>query len=169
MQIVLRCSNLVEALDIFTGRLGFRIELIAPPDSPRIAVVSGHGVTLRLEAETEATAAKPDDSHDLIVNQLGANDTWNEGRAGMFYRDLIPGRLGGRFIASHIRIPGGGETPDYVHFHKIRLQVIYCKEGWARLVYEDQGPPFILQAGIVSCNRRKSGTVCWKPLPDWKS
>jgi quercetin dioxygenase-like cupin family protein len=65
----------------------------------------------------------------------------------MQYRDLIPGRLGGRFIASHIRIPDGGETPDYVHFHKIRFQVIYCKEGWVRVVYEDQGPPFVLEAG----------------------
>jgi hypothetical protein len=95
MQILLRCSNLVEALDIFTGRLGFRIEMIVPADSPRIAVVSGHGVTLRLEAETDATAAIPDDSHDLIVNQIGANDMWNEGRAEMLYRDLFPGRLGG--------------------------------------------------------------------------
>jgi mannose-6-phosphate isomerase-like protein (cupin superfamily) len=143
MPIVLKCPNLVEALDIFTGRLGFRIEMIVPADSPRIAVLSGHGVTLRLEAETDATAAIPDDSHDLI----GANDTWNEGRAAMLYRDLIPGRLGGRFIASHIRIPDGGETPDYVHYHKIQFQMIYCKAGWARVVYEDQGRPFILQAG----------------------
>ena len=27
-------------------------------------------------------------------------------------RDLIPGRLGGRFIASHIVIPDGGPVPD---------------------------------------------------------
>jgi hypothetical protein len=30
------------------------------------------------------------------------------GRAGMDYRDLLPGRLGGRYIASHIRIASGG-------------------------------------------------------------
>jgi mannose-6-phosphate isomerase-like protein (cupin superfamily) len=65
----------------------------------------------------------------------------------MEYRDLIPGRLGGRFIASHIRIRDGGETQDYVHYHKALFQVIYCKTGWARLVYEDQGPPFLLEAG----------------------
>ena len=65
----------------------------------------------------------------------------------MQYRDLIPGRLGGQFIASHIRIPDGGETPDYVHYHKVRFQMIYCKTGWVRVVYEDQGPPFILEAG----------------------
>jgi len=78
---------------------------------------------------------------------MDANDVWKEGRAGLQYRDLIPGRRGGRFIASHIRIPDGGETPDYVHFHKVRFQMIYCKAGWVRVVYEDQGPPFVLHAG----------------------
>jgi quercetin dioxygenase-like cupin family protein len=148
-QIVLPCPNLVEALDFFTGRLGFRIDMIIPADSPRAAIVSGHGVTLRLEAEPDATPAVdlPDSSQEFIVSQIGANDVWKEGRVGMQYRDLIPGRLGGRFIASHIRIPDGGETPDYVHYHKVRFQMIYCKEGWARVVYEDQGQPFVIQAG----------------------
>jgi mannose-6-phosphate isomerase-like protein (cupin superfamily) len=82
------------------------------------------------------------------INRLKTtNDAWYVGRADMQYRDLIPGRLGGRFIASHIRIPNGGETPDYVHYHKAIFQMIYCKAGWARLVYEDQGPPFALEAG----------------------
>src|SRR5882672_7694106 len=87
----------------------------------------------------------------LVISRLpcvnAANDAWYVGRAGMQYRDLIPGRLGGRFIASHIRIPGGGETQDYVHYHKALFQMIYCKAGWARVVYEDQGPPFLLEAG----------------------
>ena len=78
----------------------------------------------------------------------GAYDNaWSEGRAGMQYRDLIPGKAGGRFIASHIRIPNGGETADYVHYHRVRFQMIYCISGWARVVYEDQGPPFIMNAG----------------------
>ena len=34
-----------------------------------------------------------------------------------------------------------------MHFHKIRFQLIFCRRGWARLVYEDQGPPFIMAAG----------------------
>ena len=34
-QIVLPCANLPEALEFFTGRLGFRIEMIVPADSPR--------------------------------------------------------------------------------------------------------------------------------------
>ena len=69
------------------------------------------------------------------------------GRAGMVYRDLIPGRLGGRYIASHITIPEGGPVADWVHYHKIRFQMIFCRRGWVRLVYEDQGPPFLLKAG----------------------
>jgi mannose-6-phosphate isomerase-like protein (cupin superfamily) len=85
---------------------------------------------------------------EFVISRLNAtNDAWYVGRADMQYRDLIPGRLGGRFIASHIRIPDGGETQDYVHYHKALFQMIYCKAGWARVVYEDQGPPFALEAG----------------------
>ena len=69
------------------------------------------------------------------------------GRAGMVYRDLIPGRLGGRFIASQIRIEDGGPVPDAVHFHKIRFQLIYCAAGWVRVAYEDQGEPLMMEAG----------------------
>ena len=69
------------------------------------------------------------------------------GRAGMGYRDLIPSRLGGRFIASHIRIDEAGPVPDYAHYHHIRFQMIFCRSGWVRVVYEDQGEPFILNAG----------------------
>jgi quercetin dioxygenase-like cupin family protein len=72
---------------------------------------------------------------------------WRVGRAGMRYRDLIPDRQGGRFIASHIVIPDGGPVPDYVHFHRIRFQLIYCYAGWVRVVYEDQGPPFVMDPG----------------------
>jgi len=83
----------------------------------------------------------------FIVTHHQANQGWHRGRAGMHYRDLIPGRLGGRFIASHIRIPDGGNVPDYVHYHRVRLQMILCKAGWVRVVYEDQGEPFVLRAG----------------------
>ena len=77
----------------------------------------------------------------------GQGSSWGTGRAGMLYRDLVPDRQGGRVIASHIRIPGGGPVPDYVHFHRVRFQMIYCYKGWVRVVYEDQGPPFVMQAG----------------------
>lgn len=72
---------------------------------------------------------------------------WVEGRAGMLYRDLVPACQGGRFICSHIRIPGGGAVPDYVHYHHVRFQMIYCYKGWVEVVYEDQGPPFLMKAG----------------------
>lgn len=69
------------------------------------------------------------------------------GRAGMLYRDLIPGRLGGHYIASHITIPNGGVVDDWVHYHEVALQLIVVQSGWVRLVYEGQGEPFVLQAG----------------------
>ncbi|MFN0241704.1 MAG: cupin domain-containing protein [Planctomycetota bacterium] len=83
----------------------------------------------------------------FVLNRMHAGAHFGAGRAGMSYRDLIPDRQGGRFIASHIRIPRGGPVSDYVHFHEARFQWIYCYTGWVRVVYEDQGPPFVLQAG----------------------
>jgi quercetin dioxygenase-like cupin family protein len=72
---------------------------------------------------------------------------WVVGRAGMLYRDLVPDRVGGRFIASHIRIPDDGPVPDWVHWHRVRFQTIYCYRGSVRVVYEDQGPPIVLEPG----------------------
>lgn len=88
----------------------------------------------------------PEGTQEFVLTNPQTN-AWREGRAGMRYRDLIPGRLGGRFIASHISIPAGGEVPDYIHYHKIRFQMIYCLSGWAQLVYQDQGEPFLMKAG----------------------
>lgn len=182
-QILLPCPDLAAELAFFTGRLGFNVAMIMPADAPAVAVINGHGVTLRLEqragpgnqtpltlrllcdldakpAARELTAPGgtrielvpaqtpiviPDGTNEFVLTRMNAD--WGVGRAGMQYRDLIPGRLGGRFIASHIRIPDGGPVPDYVHFHKIRFQMIFCKAGWTRLVYEDQGEPFLLEAG----------------------
>jgi quercetin dioxygenase-like cupin family protein len=70
-----------------------------------------------------------------------------QGRAGMLYRDLIPGRLGGRTIASHITIQQGGPVADWVHYHRVLLQLIYVRRGSVRVVYEDQGEPFVMEAG----------------------
>ena len=83
----------------------------------------------------------------LVISEFASDASWTVGRAGMRYRDLIPNRLGGAFIASHIHIPKGGPVPDYVHYHRISFQMIYCKSGWVRVVYEDQGEPFVMQAG----------------------
>ena len=48
-QVLLPCSDLAATLAFFTDRLGFKVNLIFPADKPRTAVVSGHGLTLRLE------------------------------------------------------------------------------------------------------------------------
>jgi quercetin dioxygenase-like cupin family protein len=187
-QVVLPCRELAATLAFCTDRLGFKVNLIFPADSPSTAVVSGHGLTLRLEqADSIATPVTlrllcdlaslpkgtphrltgpdglrvelvearppvevPGGTQEFVLSRQrdqSGTDSWGTGRAGMQYRDLIPSRLGGRFIASHIRIPESGPVPDYVHFHRIRFQMIYCKTGWARLVYEDQGAPFQFHAG----------------------
>ncbi len=183
-EIRLPASDLHDDLRYFQGRLGFRLERIFPADDPTVAVLSGHGVRLRLErgatedpgtlrllsADPEAYGA---DETDLIapngtrieiveanppldipktapafsVRHLRDSDPWVIGRAGMQYRDLIPDRLGGSIIASHIRIPDGGPVPDMVHYHSVGFQLIFCYRGWVDLVYEDQGPPFRLSAG----------------------
>jgi quercetin dioxygenase-like cupin family protein len=83
----------------------------------------------------------------LVVNHEDADGSAQVGRAGMLYRDLVPGRQGGAIIASLIRIAEGGPVPDYVHFHEVLFQLIFCRSGWVRVVYEDQGEPFILHAG----------------------
>ena len=89
----------------------------------------------------------PELRESLVVTPLTSDASWTVGRAGMRYRDLIPNRLGGVFIASHIHISNGGPVPDYVHYHRIKFQMIYCKSGWVRVVYEDQGEPFVMHAG----------------------
>lgn len=89
----------------------------------------------------------PQTEHAFVVRRLADQAPWIIGRAGMQYRDLIPSRLGGSIIASHIRIPDGGPVPDMVHYHTVGFQLIFCYRGWVDLVYEDQGPPFRLHAG----------------------
>ncbi len=89
----------------------------------------------------------PPTRHEFAVRRLADGAPWVIGRAGMHYRDLVPSRLGGAVIASHIRIPDGGPVPDMVHFHKVGFQLIFCIKGWVDVVYEDQGPPIRLAAG----------------------
>jgi quercetin dioxygenase-like cupin family protein len=190
--VVLSCQDLDETIGFFRDVLGFRLETIFPADDPSVALMSGHGLRLRLErgpgsalnilrlpriddgplsnTERELTAPNgtrvilagtdiptdlPSTAPNLVIQRFNADeapgarnkDAWNEGRAGMRYRDLIPGRWAGHFIASHIQIRVGGPVPDYVHYHDIHFQMIYCHRGWVRLVYEDQGPPFVMRAG----------------------
>jgi quercetin dioxygenase-like cupin family protein len=86
------------------------------------------------------------EKQDFVVTRCRA-DAWRVGRAGMHDRELIPAQQGGRFTAVHRRMEEGGLVQDEVHFHVVRFQMIYCYKGWVRLVYEDQGDAFILNAG----------------------
>lgn len=172
-EIFAPCADLGRALRFFES-IGFRLEMIMPADSPKIVLVALGGTRLRLEESPEIVRlivvvrgnfedrehVSPDGvivrfKNDAVrtpafVNELvvaPADGDFHEGRAGMRYRDLIPSRLGGSVVASHISIPNGGPIPDYVHFHKIRFQLIYCLAGRARLVYENNGEPFWFEAG----------------------
>lgn len=178
-EVVLPCAALDPALAFF-AELGFRLEAIFPADEPSGAVLSGHGLRLRLArgaaggpgelwipAADRAGAGRervsPDGTRVLLVDPdpplalpalrpslevVRARDgAWKAGRAGMAYRDLLPSRQGGRFVAAHIRIEEGGPVPDYVHFHRVRFQVIWCRRGEVRVAYQDQGEPFVLRAG----------------------
>jgi quercetin dioxygenase-like cupin family protein/catechol 2,3-dioxygenase-like lactoylglutathione lyase family enzyme len=110
-------------------------------------VLTAPGGTRILLVDADPRLEIPPTAHAFVVRRLTDNAPWVIGRAGMRYRDLIPGRLGGSIIASHIRIPEAGPVPDMVHYHTVGFQLIFCYSGWVRLVYEDQGPPFVLRAG----------------------
>jgi len=97
--------------------------------------------------DPEPTIDVPTFAPEFLVTRAADGPAAGEGRAGMVYRDLIPGRLGGRYIASCIVVPGAGPVADWVHFHRIAFQLIFCRRGRVRLVYEDQGEPFWMQAG----------------------
>ncbi len=183
-EVVLPGGDLQETLEFFRDRLGFRLDAVFPADAPAVAVVSGHGLRIRFEAdvttspgslrlhcprpldvcggERELTAPNgtritlveaptplvvPGYVPALVVTRGAAGTAWGVGRAGMAYRDLIPGRLGGRYVASHIRVDRDGAVPDHPHFHEVRFQVIYCLRGEVEVVYEDEGPPFVREAG----------------------
>lgn len=160
VELVVPCVDLDATIEHLTQQLGLRLASIIPADDPREAVLVGPLGQLRLRRATvdhprgAVIAVRPSEP-ELVVPPVAAHfevshlgdGSWNVGRAGMHYRDLLPSRQGGRFIASHIRIPDGGPVPDSVHHHRIRFQLIYCLAGWVRVVYEDQGPSFVLDAG----------------------
>ncbi|MEO8241756.1 MAG: cupin domain-containing protein [bacterium] len=183
-EIRLPTQELRDDLPFYTKVLGMRLDMIYPADNPEVAVLSGHGLRIRIQkgateapgtlriltddpdafadGKRELTAPNgtrieiddlnppvvlPDTQHAFVVRRLADQAPWVIGRAGMQYRDLVPSRLGGAMIASHIRIPDGGPVPDMVHFHKVGFQLIFCIKGWVDVVYEDQGGPIRLTAG----------------------
>ena len=146
-------ESFASTLALFTDELGFRLELITPADDPAMAIVvrDGHRITITRASEPapvdERSMVIPPLVSELVVSRADDDSAWVTGRAGMRYRDLIPSRLGGRFIASHIEVCDGGPVPDLVHHHAIRFQLIFCQRGWVDVVYEDQGPEFRMEAG----------------------
>ena len=169
-------------LPFFTKVLGMRLDMIYPADNPEVAVLSGHGLRIRLQkgapeapgtlriltddpdfAEGKRDLIAPNGTrveidalnpplvlprteHAFVVRRLADQAPWVIGRAGMEYRDLVPSRLGGAMIASHIRVPDG-PVPDMVHFHKVGFQLIFCVTGWVDVLYEDQGGKLRISAG----------------------
>src|SRR3954470_9876226 len=141
------CAHFNPALDLLR-RLGLRLEILYPADDPHTAILTHQGLGVRLTSRPDAappSADLPKFVPEFVVTLAGNNPV--EGRAGMHYRDLIPGRLGGRYIASHIVIAEGGPVADWVHFHRIAFQLICVRKGWVRVVYQDQGDPFVMAAG----------------------
>lgn len=134
------------ALELLRGA-GLRLDVIYPADKPHTAILAQEGCTVRLTSEPEAPPPGGPLAFrsEFVLTRSGV--AGGEGRAGMLYRDLIPGRLGGAYIASHIAIPEGGPVADWVHFHKVAFQMIHVRRGWVRVVYEDQGEPFVMHAG----------------------
>ncbi len=110
----------------------------------RLTAPGGTSVTI---AALNPPLVLPPTEHAFVVRRLRDEAPWVIGRAGMLYRDLVPSRLGGAMIASHIRIPDGGPVPDMVHFHKVGFQLIFCLKGWVDVLYEDQGGPLRLTPG----------------------
>ena len=109
---------------------------LTAPNGTRVSIVP-------LTPQLEQIATQ----HEFAVRRLADEAPWVIGRAGMHYRDLIPSRLGGSIIASHIRIPDGGPVPDMVHYHTVGFQLIFCYRGWVDVLYEDQGDMIRLHAG----------------------
>ncbi len=114
--------------------------------SPGGSVVEIRSADRRRDEPLGADMAVPDCVSTLTVVDT-SHGAFGVGRAGMEYRDLLPDRWGGRFIASNIRIADGGPVDDWVHFHRIRFQMIYVAAGWVEVVYEGQGAPFRMEAG----------------------
>lgn len=141
------CANFDQAFEAARTE-GWRVDAIWPADSPHSAILSRSGETLQLTSRPEAS--RPDGHVPPFQPSFHVSAPSGEaglGRAGMRYRDLIPSRMGGYVAASHIMIPDGGPVADWVHFHRLALQFIAVRRGWVRVVYQGQGPSFVMEAG----------------------
>jgi uncharacterized protein YjlB len=117
---------------------------VPPEDAKTEPLIAPNGTVVEFLTNSLAVVVPPSVPSLSVVR---ASDEFGVGRAGMGYRNILPDRWGGRFIASHILIADGGDVADYVHFHRIRFQMIFCARGWVDVAYEDQGEPMRLNAG----------------------
>ncbi|MEX0285858.1 MAG: cupin domain-containing protein [Paracoccaceae bacterium] len=150
------------SIAVFSGHgLRVRVEKDAPepPGTIRIltedpdgfadgarSLTAPNGTKIEIE-DRNPPLVMPETRHSFVVRRLADQAPWIIGRAGMNYRDLVPDRLGGAMIASHIRIPDGGPVPDMVHYHRVGFQLIFCIHGWVDVLYEDQGDRLRLTPG----------------------
>jgi hypothetical protein len=105
----------------FKGNPGV-IRLLTASDRPREPMTAPNQTRI-VFAPARPALKLPELRPSVSVQLREHGDTaWKAGRAGMLYRDLIPDRQGGRFIASQIRIPHGGPVSDNVHYHDIQVQ-----------------------------------------------
>lgn len=141
------CEDLQLSVDQLL-RQGFLLELIYPADDPHTALLERAGRRVRLTTRPDADApgeGLPPFAPEFVLSRDGGEE--RRGRAGMLYRDLIPSRLGGRYIASRISIHDASGLEDWVHFHRIAIQVLVVRRGWVRVAYEDQGEPIVMREG----------------------
>ena len=143
---VMHGFGLTIRLDCSSDAPPAHLRLLTTEEAPR-TLVAPNGCVIEFVPANPQLEIPPLVEEFVLTRAPAGDDEFGEGRAGMNYRDLIPSRLGGRFIASHIMIPTGGPVADYVHFHNIRFQMIYCYRGWTKVAYEDQGEVMLLQEG----------------------
>src|SRR5262245_32973546 len=115
--MVIPCEDLDRAQRFFTTELGFGTDAVFQLDHLSIVVMPGPvGPIWLLRRHTGSSTVDSDFrlivpplQQSLVINKVKDQGAWHEGRVKeMLYRDLIPGRQGGRFIASCIRILNGG-------------------------------------------------------------
>ena len=168
---IVPCENIQKALEYFTEENSYQLDRIYPAEDPSIIDISNGQEHIQLRQSTNGPFANlesiidgkfdgiyietidlnppikvPDANSYFEINKMTNDSSWVVGRVGLEYRNLLH-HQNDRFGASHIRINEGGVTSDYVHYHQLRFQMIYCYNGWAKMVYENQGEPFIMNEG----------------------
>ena len=181
-QVVLPGSQPLSATINFFTQLGFKVRAIVPADDPAMAVLSGHGVTLRLDGNADVPpghlrlltaddtarppvtapngtvvefapanpplALPPLDDRFVLTRMEGGDEAFHEGRAGMRYRDLIPGRLGGRFIASDLRNPDFVKMAESYGAQGLRADSPEALRGALRQAFATPDVPTIIDVPV---------------------